>query len=207
MRHSSKSGSITYWLKTKGVQPIARAIMVVSAVAVLATGVTYAALQSQAATLTGNSISTATADLRISTTGGTTSSSWFNTRTGFNFNNVIPGSVPNPAEANSFYLKNFGGAPMALRVAIQSTPTNTSNVDLSKVHLVFTRVDTTAVQRLSVASLMAAINTGTPLTDTLAPGVIAQYKTQVIIDEDAFTGTSATIGGIDLIFHGTVVTQ
>ncbi len=197
-------GRVSRWVKLAGVQPIARAIIVVAAVAVLATGVTFAALQSQSATLTGNSISTATADLRI----GTTTSTFSNTRTGFSFSNVIPGTVASPADGNSFYLKNYGAATMALKVAINTVPTNVSNVDLSKVYVVFTRVDTSATQKLSVASLVAVNTTGgTSLTDTLAGGATAQFKTQVSIDDDAFSGQSATIGGIDLVFNGTVIAQ
>ncbi len=186
------------------VAPVARAIIVVASVAVLATGVTFAALQSQSATLTGNSISTATADLRI----GTSASTFSNTRTGFNFSNVIPGAPATPADGNSFYLKNYGTTPMALKVAINTVPTNTSDVNLSKVYIVFNRIDTNASQKLSIASLVSANTTGgTPMTDTLGGGVVAQYKTQVVIDEDAFSGTSATIGGIDLVFSGVVIAQ
>lgn len=199
-----RSKSSKVWVKLKGFQPLARAVMVVSAVAVLATGVTYAALQSQQASLTGNSISTATADLRI----GTTASTFDTTRTGFKFTSIIPGAVPSPADGNSFYLKNYGTSTMALKFSISTTPTNTSNVDLSKVYLVFSRIDTTATQKVSVAALVAANATGgVALTDNISGGTIAQYKTQVTMDDDAFTGQSATIGGIDLVFTGTVIAQ
>lgn len=201
---SYRLGRIGRWINVSGLQPLARAITVVSAVAVLATGVTFAALQSQSATLTGNSISTATADLRI----GTSASTFSNTRTGFSFGNVIPGAPASPSDGNSFYLKNYGASPMALKVAINTVPTNTADVNLSKVYVVFSRVDTSATQKLSVASLVAANTSGgTALTDTLAGGAVAQYKTQVSIDEDAFSGQSATIGGIDLVFNGTVIVQ
>jgi len=185
-------------------QPIARAMMVVSAVAVLATGVTYAALQSKQASLTGNTISTATADLRI----GTTESTFSNTRSGFDFTNIIPGTTPAPTEGYSFYLKNYGKAPMALKFAISTVPTNLSTVDLSKVYLSVTRVDTSATQKVSIASLVAADSTGgIALTDSLVGLAVAQYKTQVSMDDDAFSGTSATIGGMDLVFNGIVIAQ
>jgi hypothetical protein len=204
MKRTTKANNIRKFLDMKGFQPLARAVVVVSAVAVLATGVTYAALQSQAATLTGNSISTATADLRI----GTTASTFYNTRTGFNFANIIPGAVASPTDGNSVYLKNFGSAPMALKVAISSVPANASNVDLNKVYLLISRVDTSALQKITVASLVAANTTGgTAMTDHLAGGSIAQYKLQVSMDDDAFSGTTATVGAIDLIFNGTVVSQ
>ncbi len=192
--------------KFVSLQPFARAIIVITAVAVLATGVTYAALQSQGVTLTGNTISTANADLRISTTTATSSTSFATTKAGFAFSNVVPGASATPADGNSFYLKNFGGAAMNLKLAINTIPTNTNNVDLNKVYIVLTRVDTQATQKLSIASLVTANATGgTPLTDNLAGGVAGQYKVQVAMDEDAFSGQVATLGGIDLVFNGTVV--
>jgi hypothetical protein len=202
MKRSAYSYGIKGLSKFTSFQPLARAVMVVSAVAVLATGVTYAALQSQTATLTGNSISTATADLRI----GTSASTFSATRTGFSFNNVVPGAVASPTDGNAFYLKNYGAVPMALKVSIGTIPTNVSDVDLNKVYIVLTRVDTSASQKLSVASLVAA-NTagGVSLTDELDGGIVAQYKAQVTMDADAFSGQSATIGGIDLVFSGTVI--
>lgn len=186
------------------IQPLARAITVISAVAVLTTGVTFAALQSQNATLTGNSIHTATADLKIGTSASTFSAS----RTGFSFNSIVPGAVPSPTEGNSFYLKNYGTAPMALKVSVGTTPTNVANVDLSKVFLTITRVDSSASQKLSLASLVAAHTTGgVALTDNLAGGIVAQYKVQASMTEDAFNGMSAEVEGIDLVFYGTVVAQ
>jgi hypothetical protein len=182
-------------------QPIARAVMVVSAVAVLATGVTYAALQSKQASLTGNTISTASADLRI----GTSASTFSNTRSGFDFINIVPGAQPAPTDGNAFYLKNYGTAPLALKVAISSVPANISTVNLDKVYLTFTRVDTTTTQKFSVASLVASnASGGVAITDNLAGGFVAQYKTQVSMDDEAFTGTSATVGGVDIVFNGTV---
>lgn len=186
------------------VQPLARAITVISAVAVLVTGVTFAALQSQQATLTGNSIQTASADLKIGTSASTFSAS----RTGFAFNSIIPGAVASPADGNSFYLKNYGTAPMALKVSVGTTPTNAANVDLSKVFLSLTRVDSSAVQKLSLSDLVSAYATGgLALTDNLAGSTVAQYKVQASMSEDAFSGMSAEVGGIDLVFYGTSIAQ
>lgn len=184
-------------------QPLLRAVTVISAVAVLATGVTFAALQSQQATLTGNSIKTAIADLKI----GTSATSFAASRTGFTFGDVVPGAEATPADGNSFYLKNYGTKPLALKAGIGTAPVNTSNVDLTKTYVVITRVDTNTTQKLSVASLVAG-GTTAPLviTDTLAGGQVAQYKAQIAMDLDAFTGQSADITGIDLVFTGAVVT-
>jgi len=196
MRRTSRA-SITF-------QPFLRAIVVISSVTALATGVTFAALQSQNAVLTGNTISTATADLRI----GTSATSFGASRTGFSFTGVVPGGPAAPSDGNMFYLKNYGTPLLGLKVAVSSVPTNTSNVDLSKVFLVLTRLDTNTVQSLALDKLVSSNATGgLALTDPLAGGATAQYKAQVQMSTDAFTGTNADIGGIDLVFSGTAVTQ
>ncbi|HSH18470.1 MAG TPA: hypothetical protein VK978_03730 [Candidatus Saccharimonadales bacterium] len=185
-------------------QPLFRAITVIASVAGLVTGVTYAALQSQQAVLTGNSIQSATADLRISGSGAT----YGTTATGFKFAEVIPGAVATGPADDIFYLKNYGKPALDLKVAISSVPVNDSNVDLNKTYLVLTRQDTNSSQKLSIASLIAAHTTGgTALTDNLAGGLAVQYKAQVAMDADAFTGQKADITGIDIVFSGTAVIQ
>ncbi len=184
------------------IEPYARAVMVISAVAVLATGVTFAALQSQQATLTGNSIQTASADLKI----GTSTATFGSSRSGFNFNGIIPGGSPVPADGNVFYLKNAGTASLALKVAVNTAPTNTAGVDLNKVYVTITRVESTVSQTFSLSALVEANATGgVALTDSLAGTTVGQYKVQASMALDAFNGSSAEVGGIDLVFGGTSV--
>lgn len=179
--------------------PVVRAAAVVSAIAVVVSGVTFASLQSQQAVLTGNTIQSATADLRI----GTSASTFAASRTGFSFDNVVPGGPAMPTDGNNFYLKNYGTATLNLKVAIASTPTNAQNVDLTKVSIILTRVDTGAQQTLSLKSLIDAQSTGgTAITDALNPSVVAQYKLRAVMDNDAFSGSSASVGAIDLVFSG-----
>jgi hypothetical protein len=177
--------------------PLLRAAGVLSAIGVLVTGVTFATLQSQNATLTGNSIQSATADLRI----GTSASTFDVSRNGFTFKDVVPGGPAMPTDGNTFYLKNYGTAPLALKVVLGSTPTNLSGADLGKVKLQLTRVDADHVQTVSLQSLS---ETGAALTDPIAPGAAVQYKLRALMDADAFNGTGAAVGGIDLVFSGTV---
>ncbi|HXE10222.1 MAG TPA: hypothetical protein VN554_02240, partial [Verrucomicrobiae bacterium] len=96
-----------------------RAISVIVAVLVMVGGVTFAALQSQQDTLAGNTVETATANLQLSTDGTTYGSS----RSGFDFNNLVPGGQAVPAAGYSVYLKNNGGTPLALKMAVSSVPT------------------------------------------------------------------------------------
>jgi len=186
--------------KSIWVGAVSRAVGVISAVVVLMTGVTYAALQSPQATLTNSTISSATADLRI----GTSATSFSSTRVGFNFVDLIPGGIAAPVDGNVFYLKNYGNANLGLHISIGSIPVNLSNVDLTKVSFVMTRLDTSTVQVFTVKTLVDSyINGGLSLTDSLSGSTVAEYKLQAIMSADAFTGQTAQISDLDLVFTGT----
>jgi len=186
--------------KSIWVGAVSRAAGVISAVVVLMTGVTYAALQSPQATLTNSTISSATADLRI----GTSATSFSSTRVGFNFVDLIPGGIAAPVDGNVFYLKNYGNANLGLHISIGSIPVNLSNVDLTKVSFVMTRLDTSTVQVFTVKTLVDSyINGGLSLTDSLSGSTVAEYKLQAIMSADAFTGQTAQISDLDLVFTGT----
>jgi hypothetical protein len=179
---------------------LVRAVMVVATVGVLVTGVTFAALQSQQAVLSGNTIQSASANLLIGTASAT-STAFSSSHSGFTFANVIPGGPAQPTDGNSFYLKNTGTATLAIKLAVSGTPTNTSAVDLSQVSIQITRVDTGTTQ---TASLQSLIDGSLNLNDTLAPASTGvEYKLSVAMNADAFTGSSASIGAIDFVFSGT----
>lgn len=179
--------------------PLLRAVGVLGAVGVLVTGVTFAALQSQQATLAGNSIQSATAELKV----GTSASTFDVSRTGFSFKDMVPGGPAMPADGFTFYLRNYGTADLNLRMAAGGTLVNTnSTADLTKVYLHVSRVDGAADQKISIKDLN---DNGLALTGPILPGTagIAQYKLRVSMDADAFTGQGATLTGIDLVFSGT----
>lgn len=180
-----------------------RAMIVIATVGVMVTGVTFAALQSQQAVLSGNTIQSATASLLISTT-SPTSTAYSNSKTGFTFANVVPGGPAQPVDGNSFYLKNTGTATLALKMAVSGTPTNTSSIDLTKVTVNVTRVDGATLSTSLQALIDANATGGVALTDNLAPASTGtQYKISVAMAADAFTGSSASIGAIDFVFSGT----
>lgn len=188
----------------RSLQPLLRAITVISSVTILVTGVTYAALQSGQAKLAGNTIKTASASLKISLNG----TDYSDSQNGLTFTDVVPGAAAVTNTGNTFYLKNLGSVPLNLRIAISSTPSNTQNVDLSKVYLLLTRSDGSGSQKLSMASLVSANATGgTLLNDQLKAGVAANYQMAVQMDADAFTGSSADISGIDFVFNGIAATE
>lgn len=182
---------------------IVRAIAVMSAVMIIISGVTFAALQSQQAVLSGNTITSASADLKISLNGITYDS----TMPGFNFGDVIPGGPLVPAAGYSFYLKNSGSIGTTLKVSINGTPSNLSGVDLTKVSAVFTRVPGGTPQTFTLAALVAAnASGGLALTDTLAANSVLNFKVQVSMAVDAFSGQGVTLGNINFVFMGTAVT-
>lgn len=193
-----------YIKRHRSIQPLLRAVTVIASISILVTGVTFASLQSRQAVLAGSSIQTATADLKI----GTTTTNFGSSHAGFAFSDVVPGAAPAEAANSNFFLKNFGTPVLDLKVAVSSDPANPASVDLGKVYLIITRTDTGAVQKLSVSSLVGAYAAGgIGLTDDLAGGATARYAAQVAMDVDAFTGPSAEIAGIDIVFTGNAVTE
>ena len=174
-----------------------------AAVVVIVSGVTFAALQSQQAKLAGNIIQTATANLQISPN----DVSYANSLEGFAFQNLVPGGVAVPnADTFTFYLKNAGGTPLSLKLAVSSTPLNADNADLSKVHLILIPADGSSPQNFTLAALIAAYSSGgLPVisANRLTPATTMKYHLQITMDIDAVTGSGASISNIDLSFSGT----
>lgn len=182
--------------------PILRFLMVVGMGVSLLSGVTFAALQSPAATLTGNSIESATADLRI----GPTSSSFSNSRIGFDFAGVIPGGAGVPASGNTIYLKNFGSTSLAIKLSIPGAPASTGTVDLNKVFINLTRVDTNFTTTLSLQQLMDGYAAGGVSTGfNINSGVTLTFSIKVTMAADAIEGSGANISGVDLQFNGVAI--
>ena len=181
---------------------ISRTVAVIAAVLIVVSGITYAALQSQPVKLTGNSIETATANLRISTDG----LNFGNTQPGFDFKNILPGGPADPEAGDAFYLNNSGGTSLALRLAVAAKPSNPDNVDLSQVNVILTAVGLNGTQTFNLQSLIdGADNGGVAFTGANLPSdTIQEYKLQVSMASDAISGSSASLGGIDFAFSGFV---
>lgn len=188
--------------RAHSIKPLARAIAVMATVAVIVSGVTFAALQSQQAVLAGNTIETASADLRVSNDGNTYS----NSLSGFDFANLVPGGAAVPTAGYNFYLKNFGGTPLLLKLSVASTIANPDDVDLSKVNVILTSIGSGAQpQSFSLADLVAASSTGGVSLNSPSPlmaGTQQKFAVQVSMAADAFSGSSASLGNIDLTFNG-----
>lgn len=94
------------------VSPVLRSVGVISAVAVLVGGVTFAALQSQA-TLTDNTISSASAGLLVD---GNGDEQFSEEEAGFAFEGIVPGLTP--SEVKEFSLKNEGDTDLKVKAKV-----------------------------------------------------------------------------------------
>lgn len=176
--------------------------------AVLAVGsVAFALLQSQA-TLTGNSISTGTANLLISQN----DTNYGQTTSGYAFTGIIPGSQPSQTE--HFMLKNVGDASLSLKLSLASPPSNPDDADLDKVHVILTPYSTTTFmpgtpQTFSLQSLLTAGAPGVAVDypDPLSAGSKEEFNVQMDMDGDAVNGHSASLSGIDLALTGVAVSN
>lgn len=190
------------------INPVMRAILVIGAVAALVTSVTLAALQSQA-TLTDNSISSATAGLLVD--GSDENTTPTASEAGFNFENLIPGAEYSAPE--TFMLSNTGSAPLS--ITVYSTPgTSSEVVDKNKVHVKITNTmgteDTAddVSDEYTLAELETIFNPlpGVSTPDSLAAGETENFEIAVKIDE-SISGDGFTFDGFDLVFTGSAVAE
>lgn len=170
----------------------------------VAGGVAFALLHSQAK-LTGNSIHTDTAALDISQN----DTNYGPSTAGYDFSGIIPGSQPSQTE--HFLLKNIGSSPLALSLAATSAPSNPSNVDLNKVHVIVTPYSTDTYmpgtpQSFTLQSLIDSDASGGLPVDypaLLSIGQKEEFNIQISMDADAADGSNASLSNIDLGFSGT----
>jgi hypothetical protein len=185
-------------MKRRGIP--ARRTVIATCVAVLAAGgVAYAALFSNFATVGGSTISTSSANLKVSTDG-------INYAThvdGFDFSNIMPGQQLQPEDGKTIYLRNDGTTRLALHIAANPLASSSvTNVDTSRVYLALTRASTTDTQQLPLSSLTSG--QASSLSYVLNPGQEISYRLQVRVDEGAVSDTTvqSVIGGLTLVFDG-----
>lgn len=168
-----------------------RTIIIAVIVVGLAGAAAYALLQARGV-LTGNTISTASANLVISTDGRT----YLQSMPGFSFDGVVPGGYPAPAEGYPLYVKNIGTTPLDLRLALNNTPSNPDALDLNKFSFTVTGDDEVPKS----FTLVSLANQGQSLDDELPPGATRQYMLRAQVAEDA--GQSIMVSNIDLALVG-----
>jgi hypothetical protein len=167
---------------------------VIIAIIVLAvSGIAYAVLQSRSV-ITGNTISTGSANLLISTDGVNYSHSI----AGFNFDNILPSGYAAPAGGHSIYVKNTGRLPLSLRLAVDGSPSNPDGADLRQFNFALTDVSGATAPRGFILDLL--VHGGLPVEGELAASATRHYQLQALAADDA--PADVTISGIDLAFIG-----
>lgn len=195
-----------YYKKTQKLPTTIKAALIVLSIVAVSGSVSYAALVSQQAKLTGNTVKTATANLQVSNDGVNYSDSL----AGYSFTGLIPGGQALPVNGYVVCVKNTGDSALALKFAISSTPLNPDNVDLTKVHVIVTPTSGGSPQNYVMQSLITPVSSGglAILTPTaLLVGESATYHIQISMDIDALSGPSASISNLDFSFSGTAISQ
>jgi len=180
------------------INPMARAIGVIGAVAALVTATTFAALTSNSVVLADSQFQMGTAELKIWDVG---SSQYVTTPVnGFNFTNVAPDVQTG---AFTFWLKNTG----TLNLDITSTGTvgSTPNIiDPSGVNFEIENISEGGIVTYSLAQLVDPTPDPWPnATNQLDPGEENQYNIKLTVNSSAVSGSSASMNDLDLTFTGT----
>ncbi len=184
----------------RNMNPVLRATGVIGTVAALVTGVTFAALSSSA-TLTANTIASATADLQVSTD----NISFGVSKPGFAFNGAVPGGAASPNK--TFYLKNNGTSNLNLSLVLPALPTWTV-LPSGSVTDTLVSLNITCTSGLSGAfsltdNINHLFNVGSVVTGgPLQPTDTATCTANVSMGAGAFTGTGATSSNFVLTFTG-----
>ena len=152
--------------------------------------------------LTGNTIETATASLRISKDGTTFS----DTIPGFDFAGVMPGGSAVPGDPGYLVeVKNTGDTTLKLRLTVPVTPTVVGITDLSKVNVLITPFSpsggTYATQSVPLSTLIAGQVSLSNATAVAKGGPVLMHL-QVSMTTDAISGSGGSISNLDLTFSG-----
>jgi hypothetical protein len=185
--------------KINRISPLARAILVIGAVAALVTGITFAQF-TDTASMTGFTMASGTADLKVDGSDAGTEPS--DSEAGFTFEGLAPGEESEP---QTFALRNDGDVD--LNVTAFVTPSAvTGLVDNSKIHFCFNLAGSTDEPTCYTrAEMLANFNDlpGNPLLASETPANV-DYELFVKVDAD-HPGSGFSIALFDMTFTGTQV--
>jgi hypothetical protein len=178
------------------INPLARAIAVMSAVMVVSGGVTFAALQSQAS-LTGNTISTISSNSNDLVVNNEKDNTFHKTETGFKFNNLTPGTF---SDEKNFQLRNTSDNTQDIRVQITGESALPAGVNGSDIHFRFKSDDGTITVNKTWAQLIAA--PGVVLVNNMGAHTTEDFKVSVKVDDTVSTD-NISIPSFNFTFTGT----
>jgi hypothetical protein len=187
------------------VNPVLRAIGVIGIVAGLVTGVTFAALNSQAV-LADSSISTSTATLKL-----WDGDSFESLAPGFHVTDLVPGSG---SGEKLFYFQNGGTVALNITAHIPDAPAAPAGgygfSGFENVKVTFTNKHGGATIDTTMAALLAGEVSlpGNPLSagaqgDSNVADAEGNYAVTFDINPAAVTGSHAGVGDFNVVFTGT----
>lgn len=180
---------------------IVRSVGVIAATAILATGVTWAALSSSPVTLDDTNLTTGTASLKIWDGSTFTASA-----PGFQINNLIPGT---DSDAQRFYFQNDGDISLNLTARVIGSPGSTGITSWGGVKVIFTEEESGLTQEYTISELIAGpvdlpgdgVEAGVQ-GDSNSTNADGNYNVRFNIESDNVTGSSASITDLDIQFDG-----
>lgn len=175
-----------FYLPLRRIKLMLASLLLSAAIVAVIGGFAYAILRSQTTYITGNTITTASANIELSTDGMGYSS----TVPGFNFANIVPGGAPMPTDGHALYVKNIGSTALNLSLSSSSSLINQDNIDLTKVS-VLVATEQGGTQQFSLHELVTAQD-GVPLTmaDSLQPGQVLVVTLRVAVQSSVSQGLS-----------------
>jgi hypothetical protein len=201
---------------SKGFNPVVRAVGVFSAVAIIAGGVTYAALNTSA-TLSGNTITTADANLLL-----WDGDSYETTAPGFDVTGLIPGEG---SADQKFYVKNAGDTNLNVTAHVATAPVAPAEgygfdgwQNLRVTFKAYNPACTTASDRIvhtTMADLLAGQvalpcnNLKMGAQGDSSPGAVnteGNYSVSFDITPASVSGTPK-VGDFDLVFTGAATSE
>ena len=180
------------------ISPLARAVLVIGAVAALVTGITMAQFNSTA-TLTDNTLASASAELLVD--GSDEDTEPTSSEPGFDFDGLAPGEE---SDVETLLLRNAGDLDM--NVTVYATPSAVVGLaDNDKIHFCFTRETAPASSEecFTRSDMLGTFNTlpGNPITAE-DPDEDVEYSLVVKVDSD-HPGSGFEVDPFDLVFTGT----
>lgn len=195
---------------SKGINPVVRAAGVISAVAIVTGGVTYAALSSSA-TLTDNTITSANASLLL-----WDGDSFENTAPGFDVTGLIPGEG---SGENKFYVRNAGDTNLNVTAHVPVEPeapaggydfTGWENLKITfksyKDGCADNTVDTNMAALIAGQVALPCNNLAEGAQGNDQPGqenTEGNYSVAFDINPDSVNGDSPGVGDFDIVLTGT----
>lgn len=187
---------------------VSRAVGVLGLLVASVGGVTYAAMTSNSVTLSGTTLSTGSAELRIY---NFTAGRWDTTAQGFDIDDLVPGE----GVTKQFYLQNSGDVDLDIRAQVSELPMLTGFDGAENVTVVITGQECGESVETDLAELNREEGVELPCNpldegaagDSNVAGTAGNYDITFDIDPEAVNDDRASVGAFDIVFTGTATTS